>query len=538
MLSYARGPEKSLLDDTIYTAFARTATRDPDADALIVPFQKVRLSFSALGAEVEQIAGALVALGLDPGDRFGVWATNCSEWVYLQLAAARAGLVLVHVNPAYRSSELAYVLRRSRMRALFLRERDERSDYRTVLDEARASVADIPLRDVIYLDSPSWSGFRAAARPLGDIRSSADDVANIQYTSGTTGVPKGVLLTHRNIVNNGRFAAQSLNLTVNDRVVVPIPMYHCFACVVGTMPMVTTGTAMILPAPTFDPAATMAAIERHRGTVICGVPTMFIAQLDHAEFRERDFSSLRTGLMGGAPCPVEVMRRVVDDMHCPQMSIIYGQTESSGGITGSGVDASPEIRVATVGAPYPNTEVKIADPVGNTVAVGEQGELCTRGYLVMRGYDDDPEATSRAVDRDGWLHTGDLATMRPDGTFRITGRVKDMIIRGGENIYPREIEEFFYTHPKVSDVQVVGVPDRKLGEAVSAWIRLKPGVTATEDELREFGRGKIAHFKVPQYFRFVSEFPMTVTGKIQKFRIRQAEIELRGLDEAARIETA
>jgi len=538
MLSYARGPERPLLEETIYTAFAKTLARYPEADALIVPFQNVRLSFRALAAEVERVAGALLGLGLVPGDRFGVWATNCAEWLYLQIAAARTGLILVNVNPANRASELAYVLRKSRMRAIFLHERDQRSDYRRILEEVCAAHADLDLRAVIYLGSSSWDHFVAAARPVSDIPVSAGDVTNMQYTSGTTGSPKGVLLTHRNVVNNGRFIAESLRMSAEDRIVAPVPMYHCFGCVGGTMPMVTSGVTLILPAATFDAAATMTAIERWCGTVIYGVPTMFIAQLDHPEFPQRDFTSLRTGLMAGAPCPIEVMRRVVTDMHCPQMSIVYGQTESSPVITGSGVDAPLEIRVATVGAPYPNTEVKIVDPEGSTVPLGEQGELCTRGYLVMRGYDGEPEATARAVDPDGWLHTGDLATMRLDGTFRITGRVKDMIIRGGENVYPREIEEFFYTHPKVSDIQIVGVPDATLGEAVAAWIRLRPGAHATEDELRDFCRGRIAHFKVPKYIRLVDEFPMTVTGKVQKFRIREREIELRGLSGLGAIDTA
>jgi fatty-acyl-CoA synthase len=538
MLSYARGPELPLLDETIYTAFAKTVARHPDADALVVPFQGIRLSFGTLAVEVERVAGALLAAGLSPGDRFGVWATNCAEWLYLQIAAARAGLILVNVNPSYRSSELAYVLRKSRMRAIFLHECDRRSDYRAILEEARASDAYLALREVVYFGTASWNRFLAASRPVGDWHTSADDVTNMQFTSGTTGPPKGVLLTHRNVVNNGHFIARSLQMGANDRIVVPVPMYHCFGCVGGTMPMITAGSALILPAATFDPLATMAAIERCRGTVIYGVPTMFIAQLDHPEFARHDFSSLRTGIMAGAPCPIEIMKRVVEDMHCAHMTIVYGQTESSPVITGSGVDASLETRVATVGAPYPNTEVKIVDPAGDTVPIGEQGELCARGYLVMRGYDDDPGATARTVDAEGWLHTGDLAIMRADETFRITGRVKDMIIRGGENIYPREIEEFLYGHPKVGDVQVVGVPHAQLGETVVAWIRLKPGATASAEELLEYCQGKIAHYKVPQYIRLIDEFPMTVTGKIQKFRIRQAEIELRGLDDISRIETA
>ena len=363
-------------------------------------------------------------------------------------------------------------------------------------------------------------------------------VVNIQYTSGTTGSPKGVLLTHSNLLNNGRIIANGMRFSEVDRICVPVPMYHCFGCVGGTMASIETGAAMILPAPTFDPLATMQAIHDERATTIYGVPTMFIAQLQHPEFSRFDFTSLRTGVMAGAPCPIEVMKRVADDMHCPQMTIMYGQTESSPVITMASVDDSLELRVATVGCACSETEVKIAGPGGKTVAIGEQGELCTRGYLVMKGYDQEPEATARAIDREGWLHTGDLATMRPDGYFRITGRLKDMIIRGGENVYPREIEEFLYTHPKVSDVQVVGLPDEKLGESVAAWIRLKAGETCTEEEIRDFCKGKIAHFKVPQYLRFVESFPMTVTGKIQKYVIRQAEIKDRHLEKAAGIQTA
>ncbi|MGH7069014.1 MAG: AMP-binding protein, partial [Acetobacteraceae bacterium] len=523
--SYARGPEEALLNETLYTAFARTHVRQPDADALVVPFQNVHLTFRALAAEVERVAGALVALGLEPGDRFGVWATNCAEWPCLQLAAARAGLILVNVNPAYRASELGYVLEKSRMRAIFLHERDSRSDYRAILEDARACRTELALREVIYLGPSFWREFIAASRPLGEIAVAPDDTTNMQYTSGTTGSPKGVLLSHRNVLNNAWFAARRIGMRAEDRIIVPVPMYHCFGCVLGTLSMATVGAAMILPAPTFDPAATLAAIDRYGGTVIYGVPTMFIALLDHPEFRRRDLSSLRTGIMAGAPCPIEVMRRVIEDMHCPQITIAYGQTEASPAITGSGIGDSVEARVGTVGVPYPNTEIKIIDGGGRTVPVEEQGELCARGYLVMKGYDGDAQATARAIDGDGWLHTGDLATMRPDGRVRITGRLKDMIIRGGENIYPREIEEFLYTHLAVAEVQVVGVPDAKLGEVAVAWVRLKAGARVTEDALREFCRGRIAHFKVPEAIRLVDAFPMTVTGKIQKFRIREAEIE-------------
>jgi fatty-acyl-CoA synthase len=423
------------------------------------------------------------------------------------------------------------------MKALVLRAEDPRSNYRAILQDA-VDGQDLALRHVIYLGEDSWARMIENGVDAGDGPADCHEVVNIQYTSGTTGSPKGVLLTHHNLVNNGLIVAQSLRLTDADRICVPVPMYHCFGCVGGTMAAINSGAAIILPAPSFDPLATMQAVSEDRATTIYGVPTMFIAQLQHAEFSRFDFSSLRTGIMAGAPCPIEVMKRVVADMNCPQMIIIYGQTESSPTITSASVDDSLERRTATVGKVCPATEVKIVAPDGSTVAIGEQGELCTRGYLVMKGYDQEPEATARAIDAEGWLHTGDLATMRADGYFRITGRLKDMIIRGGENIYPREIEEFLYRHPKIADVQVVGVPDEKLGESVAAWIRLKAGEILGEEELREFCRGQIAHFKIPQYIRFVEAFPMTVTGKIQKFVIRQREIAERSLEKAAEIETA
>jgi fatty-acyl-CoA synthase len=537
MESYVRGPKSELTTKTAHQVLFDTAATFPDRLALVVRHQNVRHTWSELAAEVEKTARGLSGLGLETGDRVGVWATNCAEWIYLQLGCARAGLVQVNVNPAYRAHELRYVLKKSGMKALILRDHDSRSNYREILEEAVRD-QDLALRYVIYLDDESWRAMIAGGAAIGDGPRDCHDVLNIQYTSGTTGSPKGVLLTHSNLLNNGRVIAHGMRFTEDDRICVPVPMYHCFGCVGGTMASISTGAAMILPAPTFEPFATMQAIQAERATAIYGVPTMFIAQLQHPEFRTFDFSSLRTGVMAGAPCPIEVMKRVVGDMHCPQMTIMYGQTESSPVITMASVDDPLERRVATVGAACGSTEVKIVGPDGATVPLGEQGELCTRGYLVMKGYDQEPDATARAIDKAGWLHTGDLATMRPDCYFRITGRLKDMIIRGGENIYPREVEEFLYTHPKVADVQVVGLPDAKLGESVAAWIRLKAGENATEEEIREFCKGKIAHFKVPQYFRFVDAFPMTVTGKIQKFVIRQTEITDRHLEEAAGIQTA
>lgn len=538
MLSYSRGPDCPLLDLTIDRAFLQTVEKFPARDALISVHQNLHLTFSELNERVQQLARGIAALGLGSGDRAGIWSANYAEWVIVQLACARLGIVLINVNPAYRAHELAFVLRRSRMKALFLCEKDARANYRQILEEARAGQS-LALEHVIYLHSPSWDEMLARGRDFSAPQISADDVASIQYTSGTTGSPKGVLLTHRNILNNMLLGAQKLKLTEADRICLPVPMYHCFGCVIGAMAMVTTGCALIMPAAQFDPRATLAAVAAERATIIYGVPAMFIAELEHPEFANFDLRSLRSGIMAGAPCPIEVMRRVIGEMHCSGMLVAYGQTESSPIITMSNVDDALELRVATVGAVMPSTEVKIASPDSDeTLPIGEQGELCTRGYLVMRGYDDDPEATRAAIDSDGWLHTGDLAVMRPDGYFRITGRAKDMVIRGGENIYPRELEEFFYTHPKIAEVQVVGLPHASLGETLCAWIRLKAGHDVTEDEIREFCCGKIAYFKIPQYIRIVDSFPMTVTGKVQKFKIREMEIERLGLGDAAKIETA
>jgi fatty-acyl-CoA synthase len=472
-------------------------------------------------------------MGLTPGDRVGIWSTTCAEWVLLQLACARAGMVLVNVNPAYRSHELAYVMRKSAMKALFLWKRDARCDYAAILEEALAG-NDTGLK-IVWLDVPFGEAAAAPAEPPMQ----CDDVVNIQYTSGTTGFPKGVLLTHRNLINNGALVGRRMQFTEDDALCSPVPLYHCFGCVMAVLGCVVTGAKLVLPNWTFDPGATLAAIHSERATAIYGVPTMFIAQLEHPDFSSFDLSSLRTGVMAGAPCPIELMKRVVDRMNCREITIAYGLTECSPVITQSHASDSLDIRVSTVGSVQPNTEYKIVSTeTGATVPRGEQGELCARGYLVMKGYDGEPEATARTVDPEGWLHTGDLAVMREDGNCRITGRAKDMIIRGGENIYPREIEEFLYTHPSIADVQVVGLPDAKLGETVCAWIRLKAGQSLNEQTLREYCRGRIAHFKVPQYIRFVDSFPMTVTGKIQKFKIREVEIERLGLQPASSIATA
>ncbi len=537
MLSYTKGPDAPILEKTIYQALAQTAARFPDREALVARHQNVRWSYAQLLAEVERTARGLAGLGLEAGDRVGVWSTNCAEWVLLHMACARTGLVLVNVNPAYRSHELGYVLRKSHMKALVLEEQDARANYRQILEESLAGGA-TALQHTVYLGQ-DWSRMLAGGQDLPAWPESPEAVTNIQYTSGTTGAPKGVLLTHRNLVNNAWVIALGMKITEQDRIAVPVPLYHCFGCVIGTLVTFVTGAAMILPNRTFDPLATLQAIHEERATVVYGVPTMFIAELEHPEFGRFDLTSLRTGAMAGAPCPIEVMKRVIDQMHCHGMTIAYGQTEASPAITLSKVDDPIELRVSTVGCALPNTEVKIISPAtGETAPAGEQGELCTRGYLVMKGYDQEEEATRQTIDSQGWLRTGDLATMLPNGYFRITGRAKEMIIRGGENIYPREIEEFLYTNPKIADVHVLGLPDLKLGETVLAWIRLKAGETATEDEIRDFCRGRIAHFKIPQYLRFVESFPMTVTGKVQKFKIREEEIQRRGLEKAAQVETA
>jgi fatty-acyl-CoA synthase len=467
-----------------------------------------------------------------------VWTPNCHEWLLLQLAAAQAQLVLVNINPAYRSHEMRYVIGKSRMRALFLWESDERGDYRHILEEARNGHPD-NLVHSIFLGQESWHSMLASPGPLPARVADPYDVANIQYTSGTTGDPKGVLLTHHNLVNNGMVISSGFVATEQDRICVPVPLYHCFGCVIGAMTWILSGAAMILPSARFDALSVLEAIDAEQATMVYGVPAMFIAELDHPQFSRFRFTSLRTGMMAGSPCPIEVMKRVIHDMHCAGVIIGYGQTESSPIITMSKVDDPVATRVTTVGTVRPNTEVKvISTEDGATVPFGEEGELCARGYMVMKGYDGDPVTTAATVDSDGWLHTGDLARMQPDGYIKITGRAKDTIIRGGENISPREIEEFLHTHPKVSDVQVVGVPDLRLGEAVAAWVRLSPGAEATEEEIGEFCRGKIAHFKIPKHIRFVDSFPMTISGKVQKFRMREFEIQQRNLQAAAGVETA
>jgi len=537
MLSYSRGPDEELWELTIGQALDRAVERWGDDLALVSCHQAKRYTWRELREAADGVAQGLVSLGVRRGDRVGLWSTNCAEWVLVHLACARAGAALVNVNPAYRTHELAFALQKSRMKVLFLWERDERAEYAQILREACAG-RNLNLEHVILFASGEWERLqRAQAQLCATIEQS--DVANIQYTSGTTGTPKGVMLTHRNQVNNGKMLAEGMGYSERDRICVPVPMYHCFGCVIGTMSALVSGAAIILPNWTFDARATLAAVQAERATSLYGVPAMFIAELGLPEFASYDLSSLRTGMMAGAPCPVEVMRRVMGEMHCPELTIGYGQTESSPVVTMSAPNDPVEARVTTVGKALPCTEMKIVSVLdGETVPVGEQGEVCARGYAVMKGYDAELEATERAIDKQGWLHTGDIGVMREDGYIHLTGRAKDMIIRGGENVYPREIEEFLYTHPAVAEVQVVGIPDERLGEIVVAWVRLKAGESASEEEIRKFCTGKIAYFKIPQYVRFVEQFPMTVTGKIQKYRIREFETRERGLENVAKRETA
>ncbi len=545
--SYARGPARPLLELTIGDLLQRTADRFPDRLAVASRHQGKRLSWAELSAEADRVARGLWALGIRRGDRVGIWSTNCIEWIMLHMGCARAGASLVNVNPAYRSHELQFTLTRSRMKALFLWHKDKRADYEEILGRARHGL-DLELEHTIYFDSPDWPAFLAAEGRLPD-HVAINDVANIQYTSGTTGLPKGVMLTHHNVVNNGQFLAQGFHYTEQDKIVVPVPLFHCYGCVIGTMSAVNSGAAIILPNWTFDARATLKAVHEERATSVYGVPAMYVAEFALPDFASYDTTSLRTGMMSGAPCPVELMKRVLDEMHCRELVIAYGQTETSPVVTMSDDADSLEVRVNTVGRAMPQTEIGIAslgaqaegdsDNV-ETLPRGKQGEVRVRGYALMKGYDGDPEGTAQVIQQDGWLRTGDLGVMREDGCIHITGRSRDVIIRGGENIYPREVEEFLYTNPKVGEVQVIGIPNERLGEIVVAWVRLRPGpeFDATEAEIREFCQGQIAYYKIPEHVRFVTEFPATLSGKIQKYKMREFEIEARGLEAVATAATA
>ena len=532
-LSYSRGENLPLLNLTIGALLGRTATSFPDRLAVASRHQSRRMTWAELSQAADRVARGLWSLGIRRGDRVGLWSTNCIEWVMLHMGCARAGAALVNVNPAYRSHELQYTLTRSRMKALFLWHKDKRADYGEVLDRARHGLK-LDLQHTIFFDSPDWPALLDAEGRLPD-HVAPDDIANIQYTSGTTGLPKGVMLTHHNVVNNGQFLARGFHYTEQDKVVVPVPLFHCYGCVIGTMSVLNSGAALILPQWTFDACATLQAIHDERASSVYGVPAMYVAEFALPEFATFDFTSLRTGMMSGAPCPVELMKRVLNEMHIGELVIAYGQTETSPVVTMSDAGDSLEIRVNTVGRAMPQTEIQVISTTdGARLPIGMQGEICVRGYAVMKGYDGDPEGTAQIVKPDGWLHTGDLGVMRADACLHITGRSRDVIIRGGENIYPREVEEFLYTNPKVGEVQVVGIPNERLGEIVVAWIRLRPGLEATESEIREWCQGQIAYYKIPEHVRFVDEFPATLSGKIQKYRIREIEIESRGLQSVAK----
>jgi len=535
--SYARGPDRPLLDITIGDLLHRTADRFGDRLAVASCHQNNRLTWTELSRQADKAARGLWSLGIRRGDRVGLWSTNCIEWIVMHMGCARTGAALVNVNPSYRSHELQYTLQKSQMKAIFLWHKDKRGDYEEILSRARHGLT-IPLAHTIYFDSPQWPSLLESAGEL-PAHVASDDIANIQYTSGTTGLPKGVMLTHHNIVNNGQFLAQGFHYTEEDKIVVPVPLFHCYGCVIGTMSALNTGAAIILPNWTFDARATLKAIHDERATSVYGVPAMYVAEMALPDFVTYDLTCLRTGMMSGAPCPVELMKRVLDEMHCGELVIAYGQTETSPVVTMSDAADTIEIRVKTVGRAMPQTEIQIVSTVtGETLPIGEQGEVCARGYAVMKGYDADPAGTALVIHPDGWLHTGDLGIMHEDGCIHLTGRSRDVIIRGGENIYPREVEEFLYTHPKIDEAQVVGLPNARLGEIVAAWVRLRPGVEATEAEIREFCQGQIAYYKIPDHVRFVDDFPATLSGKIQKYKIREFEIEARGLQHISSAATA
>jgi fatty-acyl-CoA synthase len=523
---------RPLLELTVGDLLRRTADRFPERLAVVSRHQGKRMTWAELDAAADRVARGLWSLGIRHGDRVGIWSTNCIEWIMMHMGCARTGAALVNVNPAYRSHELQFTLTRSRMKALFLWHKDKHADFQEVLGRACHGL-DLALQHTIYFDSPEWPALLDAEGQIPD-HVAVDDIANIQYTSGTTGLPKGVLLTHHNVVNNGQFLAQGFHYTEQDKIVVPVPLFHCYGCVIGTMSAVNSGAAIILPNWTFDARATLSAVHEERATSVYGVPAMYVAEFALPDFAKFDTSSLRTGMMSGAPCPVELMKRVLEEMHCGELVIAYGQTETSPVVTMSDADDSIDVRVKTVGRAMPQTEIMIQSlDTREALPYGQQGEVCVRGYALMRGYDGDPEGTAQVIQSDGWLRTGDLGVMREDGCIHITGRSRDVIIRGGENIYPREVEEFLYTHPKVGEVQVIGIPNARLGEIVVAWIRVRPGTEATEQEIKDFCQGQIAYYKIPEHVRFVTEFPATLSGKIQKYRMREYEIEARGLQVVA-----
>jgi fatty-acyl-CoA synthase len=532
MLSYSSGASaKPLLGDTIGRNFDATVRAFGGREALVDGATGRRWTYASLAKDVDSVARGLIGMGISKGDRVGIWAPNCAEWTIVQYATAKIGAILVNINPAYRVRELEFVLNQSGTKLLIAASAHKTSDYAAMIAEVRPRCAG--LADVVLLGSAQWSSLLEPRDDidLAGIELDTDDPINLQYTSGTTGFPKGATLTHHNILNNGYFVGELCNYTEADRICIPVPFYHCFGMVMGNLAATSHGACMVIPAPSFDPVATLEAVQAERCTSLYGVPTMFIAELSVDGFDSYDLSSLRTGIMAGSPCPVEVMKQVISRMSMSEVSICYGMTETSPVSTQTRLDDSVERRVATVGRVGPHLEVKVVDPAsGATVERGVPGELCTRGYSVMLGYWEQAAATAAAIDLAGWMHTGDLAVMDSDGYLAITGRIKDMVIRGGENVYPREIEEFLYTHPDILDAQVIGVPDPKYGEELMAWVRLRPGSPAlTADTLREFCSGQLAHYKIPRYVHITDEFPMTVTGKVRKVEMRERALTILGL---------
>jgi len=562
--SYVQGAgDRPLIGKTIGEMFDEAAETYGAREALVVGYQNVRWTYAELKRRVDELAVGLMRLGLEPGDRIGIWSPNCAEWVLTQFATAKAGLVLVNINPAYLRSELEYALNKVECKALILAPGFKTTDYIAVLQALSPEMKDattnewqsalLPsLRTVVRLGTertPGLWNFDDLSQPVDAAglarladrgrRLQFDDPINIQFTSGTTGAPKAATLSHHNILNNGYFVARLMNFSHKDRLVIPVPLYHCFGMVMGNLGCITHGATMIYPEQAFDAEAVLRAVAEERATALYGVPTMFIAELAEHDFASYDLSSLRTGIMAGSPCPVEVMKQVQAQMHMHEVAIAYGMTETSPVSTQTRIGAPLAKQVGTVGQVHPHVQIKIVDPqTGQVVPVGERGELCTRGYSVMLGYWDNDEATRTAIDAARWMHTGDLATMDDEGYLNIVGRIKDMIIRGGENVYPREIEEFLYSHPRIQDVQVIGVPDEKYGEEIMAWVKLREGQTATVEEIRDYCRGKIAHYKIPRYVHFVDAFPMTVTGKVQKFLMREESVKALGLERVAAVRMA
>jgi fatty-acyl-CoA synthase len=549
--SYAHGASPvPLLGETIGDNLDRIARRFPGNDAVVSVHQNRRLTYAEFAAETDRLAKAFAAAGVAHGERVGIWSPNSLEWVLVQYATAKIGAILVNVNPAYRLSELEYALRQSGVSTLITLDRYKTSAYLAMVREVRGSLP--ALREVVVVGDTapesgetSWDDYVARAAACDDAalanrraRCQFDEAINIQYTSGTTGFPKGATLSHHNILNNGFFIGEGCRYAEHDRVCIPVPFYHCFGMVLGNLACTTHGAAIVIPNWTFDPQLTLEAVAKEKCTSLYGVPTMFIAELALPDFKDYDLSTLRTGIMAGSPCPVEVMKRVQSEMHMPEVTICYGMTETSPVSTQTMTDDPLEKRTGTVGRVHPHIEVKVVDPEGRIVARNVPGELCTRGYSVMLGYWENPEATAGAIDAARYMHTGDIASMDDDGYLNISGRIKDMVIRGGENVYPREIEEFLYTHPAVKDVQVIGVPDERYGEELCAWVILNDGASATEQEIKDYCKGQIAHYKIPRYVMFVDGWPMTVSGKVQKYKMRETSIEQLGLLDAANIVTA